>query len=100
MTSNPLDKTDEDTRYLCENVNGEWHLITATTTPYSGECMLGILESAYPMAWFDLVTDRPKVRLDEVDYETFYAYRLELLRPTKHTQAKLIVIDGGKDYDN
>lgn len=95
-----MTEVDADTRYLCENVNGEWHLITATTSEYSGKLMLGILESTYPMAWFDLLSDRPILRLDEVDYETFYAYRLDLLRPTKKPKAKLIVIDGGKDNDN
>ena len=95
-----MTEVDADTRYLCENVNGEWHLITATTSEYSGKLMLGILESTYTMAWFDLVSDRPILRLDEVDYETFYAYRLDLLRPTKRPKAKLIVIDGGKDNDN
>lgn len=96
-----MTEVDEDTRYLCENINGEWHLITATTSEYSGNLMLSILESTHSMAWFDLLTDRPKMRLDEVDYETFYSYRLDLLRPANYQpKAKLIVINGGIDDDN
>lgn len=98
MTTDTLNQVDEDTRYLCENIDGEWNLITATYSQYSGELMLAVLESTYPMAWFELLSDCPKARLDETDYDAFYAYRHELIRPAPkvYTKPKLLVIDGDK----
>tara|TARA_R110001632_G_scaffold32084_2_gene83381 strand:+ start:1431 stop:1730 length:300 start_codon:yes stop_codon:yes gene_type:complete len=93
----------EDTRYLCEMLNGEWHYIANARSLDSGEHMIDTLRDNYPAAWFDLVTDHPKVKLEDVDYDTFLSYRLDLLRPTLNvskSEPKLIVIDGGKDYDN
>ena len=98
MTIN-MDETDEDTRYLSEIIDDSRYLITACKTEQSGIRMLSLLETLFNFAWFDLSSDRPKLRLDEYDYDRFLEYRHELIRPVSKAayKPKLIVIDGGLD---
>jgi len=92
-----LDHVDEDTRYLCEYIDGEYQLITACTGDASGIIMLGIMQSAYPSSSFELLTDRPSQRLDEYDFDRFLEYRHELIRPVPNAKRpRFILIDGGK----
>ena len=99
MTSRDIPSNDNDICYLCTHIGDEWYLITACRSEYSGQLMLAILESTFPMAWFDLFSDCPRKRLDEYDYDEFLQYRLELIRPAPqaHKKPKLVVIDGGLD---
>ena len=98
MTIN-MDEMDEDTRYLSEIIDDNRYLITACRTEQSGIRMLALLETLFNFAWFDLSSDRPKLRLDEYDYDRFLEYRHELIRtvPQAAYKPKLIVIDGGLD---
>jgi hypothetical protein len=90
---------DNNIKYLCTNIDDEWYLITSCRSEHSGELMLAVLESTFPMAWFDLLSDCPSLRLDEYDYDEFQQYRLELIRPAPRAnkRPKLSVISGGLD---
>lgn len=99
MTSLDTPSNDNDICYLCTHIDDEWYLITACRSEYSGQLMLAILESTFPMTWFNLLSDCPRKRLDEYDYDEFLQYRLELIRPAPRAnkRPKLVVIDGGLD---
>lgn len=96
-----LDDVDEHTRYLCVYLDDEHYLITATHSEATGLAMLDVLEGEYHFTVFDLLSDRPKSRLDEYDYDMFLEYRHLLVRPTRSAtpnqtiKPQLTVINGG-----